>query len=114
MNEPWFDPNHYAWIPGTVLGTLSGLMGGVAGNLAPRGKAMSLVLGGLGLLLEAGVVCLIFGILALFYHQPYGETQERVQENRRRAASAAARVAASSLWLKARSDSSQRRKAMRR
>lgn len=72
MNEPWFDANSYSWIPATVLGTLGGLMGGVAGSLAPRGKAKSLVVGSLGLLLAAGVVCLILGILALLYHQPYG------------------------------------------
>ena len=41
MNEPWFDPNSYAWIPGTLLGTLSGLWGALVGTLAPRGKGWS-------------------------------------------------------------------------
>jgi hypothetical protein len=72
MNEPWFDAIHYAWIPGTLLGVLAGLWGSLLGMLGPRGKAKSLVLGGLGLLLTAAAICLIAGVLALLNHQPYG------------------------------------------
>src|SRR5208282_722358 len=43
-----------------------------------------------------------------------GQEDEKPQENRRRAASAAARVALTSFCLSARSDSAQRRKAMRK
>jgi hypothetical protein len=72
MNEPWFDANSYAWIPGTLLGVLAGLWGSLLGVLAPRGKAKSLLLGSLGFMLAASAVCLILGVLALVYHQPYG------------------------------------------
>src|SRR4051794_8899444 len=70
MSEPWFDPNYYAWIPGTVLGTLGGLWGSLVGTLAPRGKGKSLVLTSLGVLLAASVVCLALGITALLAGQP--------------------------------------------
>jgi hypothetical protein len=72
MNEPWFDANSYAWIPGTLLGVLCGLWGSLVGILAPRGKAKSLVLGSLGLMLAASAICLSLGVLALLKHQPYG------------------------------------------
>ena len=42
MSEPWFDPNRYAWIPGTALGVLGGILGSMAGVLAPRGRAKGL------------------------------------------------------------------------
>lgn len=72
MNEPWFDANSYAWIPGTLLGVLGGLWGSLVGILAPRGKAKALALGSLGLMLAACAICLILGVLALIKHQPYG------------------------------------------
>jgi hypothetical protein len=72
MNEPWFDPNYYAWIPGTLLGVLGGSWGAMVGSLAPRGKAKGFVLGCLAVLLIASAGCLITGIVALISHQPYG------------------------------------------
>jgi hypothetical protein len=72
MIEPWFDPIRYAWIPGTLLGVLGGTWGAVLGILAPRGKARTLVLGGLAVLLAASAVCLVAGIAALLSGQPYG------------------------------------------
>jgi len=72
MIEPWFDANHYAWIPGTLLGVLGGSWGSLVGILAPRGKAKRLVLGSLVLMLAACAACLALGVLALLRHQPYG------------------------------------------
>jgi hypothetical protein len=72
MSEPWFDPNLYAWIPGTLLGTLGGLWGALVGTLAPRGKGKPLVLTSLGILLAASVVCLALGTIGLVVRQPYG------------------------------------------
>ena len=63
MNEPWFDANTYAWIPGTLLGVVVGLWGSLVGVLVPRGKAKPLVLGSLGLMLTACVICLALGVL---------------------------------------------------
>jgi hypothetical protein len=45
MTEPWFDPNLYAWIPGTALGIAGGVLGSLGGVLAPRGRARGVVLG---------------------------------------------------------------------
>ncbi len=72
MNEPWFNPNLYAWIPGTLLGVLGGLWGSLVGVLAPQGKAKPFVLGSLVLLLAACAACLTLGVLAILEHQPYG------------------------------------------
>ena len=72
MTEPWFDPNLYAWIPGTFLGTIGGLWGALVGTLAPRGKGKVFVLGSLGILLLASGACLALGLTALVVGQPYG------------------------------------------
>jgi len=72
MNEPWFDPIRYAWIPGTFLGVLAGTWGAMLGSLGPRGKAKTLVLGGLFVMLGASAVLLIAGVAALVAGQPYG------------------------------------------
>jgi hypothetical protein len=72
MTEPWFDPNHWAWLPGTVLGCMAGLWGAVGGILAPQGKARPLVYG-FGLLI-VGMSALSFmaGLIALAAGQPFG------------------------------------------
>ena len=44
MNEPWFDVNTMAWLPGTALGCLGGLWGsllGMCGRPATWSKAGS-------------------------------------------------------------------------
>lgn len=72
MNDVWFDPNRWAWLPGTLLGSLGGLWGALLGSLAPRGKARGLVLCSGFLLLGTGVALLIAAIAALVDGQPYG------------------------------------------
>jgi hypothetical protein len=76
MSEPWFEPNTFgAWwgaIVGGGGGSLIGLIGGLAGWLAPRGiglKTFQIVFGAFALL---GVVFLAVGIVALVDGQPYG------------------------------------------
>jgi hypothetical protein len=71
MNEPWL-ADAYAWIPGTLLGCLAGLWGGLAGTLAPRGKARTLVLGIYWVLLIASILLLIGGVAAWLGDQSYG------------------------------------------
>ena len=56
MNAPWFDPNLYAWIPGTVLGVTAGLWGTSVGLLARCGRARSLVLGTAWLLVACALL----------------------------------------------------------
>jgi hypothetical protein len=72
MNGAWFDPNVYAWIPGTALGVLGGLYGSLVGLLAPQGKAKGFVLGLHATLLIASGVLLATAVLALVAGQPFG------------------------------------------
>ena len=72
MTEPWFDPNAYAWIPGTLLGVAGGIEGTLAGLLAPRGKLKALVLGVHFTIIAICFVLLVLGIVALATGQPYG------------------------------------------
>jgi hypothetical protein len=71
MNEPWFSDS-WAWLPGTLLGCLAGLIGGLTGWLAPQGKAKPFILGATWFLFVASVVMLCAGALALAVGQPYG------------------------------------------
>jgi hypothetical protein len=72
MSDPWFDPNMWAWLPGTALGVAGGLWGSLAGALGSKGKARSLIWGGYWLLLGVGVIVLAASVLALIDGQPYG------------------------------------------
>ena len=72
MIQPWFDPNHYAWIPGTVYGCIAGVMGGLVGWLVPRGKAKRFILSAWITLWAAGIALLAVGVLALIGGQPWG------------------------------------------
>jgi hypothetical protein len=72
MIEPWFDPNHYAWIPGTVYGIVAGLMAVVVAWLVPRGTARAFILRAWFALWAAGVALLAAGIVALVNGQPWG------------------------------------------
>jgi peptidoglycan/LPS O-acetylase OafA/YrhL len=72
MAEPWFNPNLYAWIPGTALGCLGGAFGAVVGFAAPRGKARKAVMGIHAAFTLISLVLLIAGAAALAAGQPYG------------------------------------------
>jgi uncharacterized membrane protein len=72
MNEPWFDPAYWAWLPGTAFGLLAGCWGGLAGWLAPQGRGRKLVLGA-GWALFGAALLLLFGSLRGYLAaQPYG------------------------------------------
>jgi hypothetical protein len=72
MISPWFNPDHYAWIPGTVFGSVALLLGGLAVWLVPQGRAKAFIIKAwLGLWIVA------FGLLgagafALVARQPWG------------------------------------------
>lgn len=72
MSEPWFDPNHYGWIPGTAFGVAAGLWGGAVGLLAPRGRARGVVLGLTWLFMACAVILLAAALVAWRDGQPYG------------------------------------------
>jgi hypothetical protein len=72
MAENWFDPNLYAWIPGTVYGCAAGIMGGVVAWLVPRGKARSFILNAWATLWLIAVAMLFVGTAALLMGQPWG------------------------------------------
>ena len=72
MMQPWFDPNLYAFIPGTALGIAGSVIGALTGTLAPRGKGKSWLL---PLYVAVTVVCvglLLAGVIAFVTGQPYG------------------------------------------
>jgi hypothetical protein len=72
MSEPWFNPNVYAWIPGTALGVLGGVWGSLVGILAPRGKGKRLVVGLAWLLFLGSAALLGAAATGLVTGQPYG------------------------------------------
>ena len=72
MIEPWFDPNHYAWIPGTAYGLAAGLMGALVVWLVPRGRARTFILRAWFTLWAVAFALLVVGIVALANGQPWG------------------------------------------
>ena len=72
MIEPWFDPDHYAWIPGTAYGLIAGLMGGLVAWLVPHGRARKFILRAWFTVWAVAVVLLGAGIVALSNGQPWG------------------------------------------
>lgn len=72
MSAPWFEPNLFSWIPGTLLGTLGGIWGSLLGVLAPQGKARRFVIGTGFALWIVSIALLIAGVVAITQGQPYG------------------------------------------
>lgn len=72
MTEPWFDPNMYAWLPGTVLGVVGGLIGSLVGVLAPRGIGKQAMYAAFAAMIGISALFLVAAIVALATGQPYG------------------------------------------
>jgi hypothetical protein len=72
MTEPWFDPNSYAWIPGTAYGIIAGGLGGLVGWLLPRGRAIPFLLRAWLALWAVAVALLVVGLVAWLNGQPWG------------------------------------------
>jgi MFS family permease len=77
MSQPWFeDVNTFGAYAGAILGggggMLAGLWGALAGTLAPKGKAKSLILGMGIAIAAAGAILAGVGLYAWIDGQPYG------------------------------------------
>jgi hypothetical protein len=72
MAAEWFDPNVYAWIPGTMLGCVGGLLGGIGGAMASVGKAKRTVMGLWDLTTLCCAILLAAGVYAIIQKQPWG------------------------------------------
>ncbi len=70
--EPWYDPNLYGWIPGTVFGCLGGGLGAATGRLASRGKARGVIMALWTVWLGVAGVLFVLAAWALWVGQPYG------------------------------------------
>ena len=71
---PWWnaqDGNLIGAYGGASIGVLAGIIGTLAGSLAPRGKAKSLVFTAFLSLLFIGVCSLVAGLVALAIRQPW-------------------------------------------
>jgi MFS family permease len=72
MTEPWFDVNMFSFIPGMLLGIAGGTLGALAGTLAPRGKARTLVVGAFAAAIVVSLGMFVAALVALVSGQPYG------------------------------------------
>ena len=66
MSTAWFDPNLYAWIPGTIFGTLGGLYGPLVATLAPLPLLMTVAMTALEVLV-AFLQAYVFTMLTCMY-----------------------------------------------
>ncbi|MCD4820310.1 MAG: hypothetical protein K8S23_16655 [Candidatus Cloacimonetes bacterium] len=72
MNNAWFNPMLYGWIPGTFIGVMGGVEGVLIGILASKGKAKKFIFTFHFSLIGISLLLLISGIIALISKQPYG------------------------------------------
>src|SRR5436309_3911742 len=73
MAEPWFDEATFGTVcgvAGAVFGILAGAWGGLAGWLAPQGRARALIWTTWAAFLVAGLAVLGLGLYALIVGQP--------------------------------------------
>ena len=70
--EPWFDPNRYAWIPGTMFAAVAVLLAVMVAWLVPRGQARRFILRAWVALWVSALALVAVGLLALLRDQPWG------------------------------------------
>ncbi|MBC8405293.1 MAG: hypothetical protein H8E15_08715 [Planctomycetes bacterium] len=71
--EPWLNENAAIYVGaygGAGIGTVCGVIGAMAGVLAPRGKGKGLVVGSMLTIGLLGLCCLTFAIIAAIMGQP--------------------------------------------
>lgn len=72
MNDMWFNPNHWGWLPATVFGTSVGMWGSLSGYLAQQGRGRKFVLGAGWAFFGVALVLLAGGVVAWSTGQPAG------------------------------------------
>jgi hypothetical protein len=72
MTDPWFDPNHYAWMPGTLFGAAAGILAVLVAWFAVQGKARAAMIRSWIALWIAAMALLVAGLIGLRSGQPYG------------------------------------------
>ena len=72
MSAPWFDPNAWAWLPGTAIGVIGGLWGSLLGVLAPRGKGRAFIAASFAFLIIIGAGLTAAGLYGVLDGQPWG------------------------------------------
>jgi uncharacterized membrane protein len=70
--EAWFDPNRYAWIPGTAFGCIAVALGALAAWLVPKGRAKKFIVRSWSALCLVALIFLVAGITAFGVRQPWG------------------------------------------
>ncbi len=71
MNDLWFDPNRWAWLPGTAFGVLGGVWGSLVGTLAPMGKGKGVMVGFGYALVTVAALFLVAAGVAMAAGQPF-------------------------------------------
>jgi MFS family permease len=72
VNDLWFNPNRYAWLPGTAYGVLAILASMLVITMAPKGRARRFIYGLWTSIWLVALALLAAGILALVRNQPWG------------------------------------------
>lgn len=76
MSEPWYDPNMFGALFGSIVGggggSLAGILGALAGTLAPRGIGRPWILGAMWCFVAVGIALFGLGLYALLMGQPFG------------------------------------------
>ncbi len=72
MNDVWFNPNIYGWIPGTILGVAGGLFGAFVGVFVPKRMFRKAIIAGMISIMCISAVLLVLGIVAYLSNQPRG------------------------------------------
>jgi hypothetical protein len=70
--QPWFDPMRYGWLPGTLVGLASVLLGALAGLAVRRGRARQPVVAACWSMTGLSILLLAAGTVAISRGQPWG------------------------------------------
>jgi len=72
MIQPWFDPNRYAWIPGTAYACGALIVAAFVIWLVPQGRARKAIVRAWISLWAVAAALILTGLFALMSGQPWG------------------------------------------